>query len=318
MPAIHAKNIKRGTGMRFNRLDLNQLVALDALLREKSVSKAAEHVFLSQSAMSNSLTRLREYFQDELLVPAGRKMVITSLGERLAPEVQSILIRIQAVTQLRENFDIYTSTIEISLIVSDYICSTFMPAVVKAVALEAPHVKIRMTLLNGTYLEKLDRGEVDFLIVPDHFSHKSHPTEPLFEDRFCCVAWNENTELQGKVTFEDYQKLGHVVTQIGDGRTTLFEDWFLEKHGDVRRIEIVCPYFSLLPSLVVGTNRIATVHYQLAHLYRTTFPIAIYDLPVETPVFRELIQYHKSFESDQVSVWFRDLLRRVASTITER
>jgi len=304
--------------MRFNRLDLNQLVALDALLREKSVSKAAERIFLSQSAMSNSLMRLREYFQDELLVPAGRRMVITSLGERLAPEVQSILIKIQAVIQIRDNFDISSSTIEISLIVSDYISSTFMPAVVRAVAAEAPNVKIRMSQLSGSYLEQLDRGEVDFLIIPEHFSHQSHPTEPLFEDRFCCVAWDKNTELKGEVTFDDYQKLGHVVTQIGEGRTTLFEDWFLEKHGDIRRIEVVCPYFSLLPSLVVGTNRIATVHYQLANLYRSMLPISIYDLPVETPAFRELIQYHKSFEADQVSVWFRGLLRRVANQVVEQ
>jgi DNA-binding transcriptional LysR family regulator len=299
--------------MRFNRLDLNQLVALDALLREKSVSKAAERIYLSQSAMSNSLTRLREYFQDELLVPTGRKMVITSLGERLAPEVKSILISIQKVTQIRETFDISEVDAEVSIIVSDYVSSVFMPAVVRAVALEAPNVRIRMSILNGSYLDRLDRGEVDFVIAPENFTHPAQPTEFLFQDRFCCVAWDQNAAIKAGVKFEDYQKLGHVVTQIEEGRTALFEDWFLAKYGKVRRIEVICLYFSLLPSLVVGTNRIATVHHELAKLYQSTFPIAIHELPVEMPIFREYIQYHKSFGSDQVSLWFRDLLHRVAA-----
>ena len=301
--------------MRFNRLDLNQLVALDALLSEQSVSKAAERIFLSQSAMSNSLTRLREYYEDELLIPVGRKMVITPLGQRLLPEVRELLVKIHAVTQLRETLDISKLDRELTLIVSDYASAVFMPLVLQRVSIKAPGVKINIKQLDNTWREQLERGEVDVVIIPDSFKHADHPSERLFEDKYCCVVWRENPILQGALTLDDYYRLGHVVAQISEGRTTLFDQWFLEQYGQIRRVEVKAPYFSLLPSLVVGTKRVATVHYQLAKLFERMLPIDIHAIPFEVPGFVETVQYHKHFGSDPVTLWFRGLLHEVATEL---
>jgi DNA-binding transcriptional LysR family regulator len=301
--------------MRFNRLDLNQLVALDALLSEQSVSRAAERIFLSQSAMSNSLTRLREYYEDELLIPVGRKMIITPLGQRLLPEVRELLVKIYAVTQLRETLDISKLDRELTLIVSDYASAVFMPLVLRLASIEAPGIKIHIKQLDNTWREQLERGEVDVVIIPDSFKHDGHPSERLFEDKYCCVVWKENPELHGKLTLDDYHRLGHVVAQISEGRTTLFDQWFLEQYGQVRRVEVKAPYFSLLPVLVAGTSRIATVHYQLAKLFQRMLPIDIYEIPFDVPNFVENIQYHKHFGADPVTSWFRNLLHQVAKEL---
>ncbi|MDT4834539.1 Nodulation protein D 2 [compost metagenome] len=192
-----------------------------------------------------------------------------------------------------------------------------MPHVLSLASKEAPGLRIQMKPLDSTWSDQLDRGEVDIVIIPDSFMNPNHPSERLFEDRYCCVAWKENSEISESLTIHEYHKLGHVIAQISEGRTTLFDQWFLERYGQVRRVEVTSPYFSLLPALIVGTNRIATVHYQLAKIFEHTLPISIYEVPFDVPPFIETVQYHKHFESDPVSTWFRGLLHKVASNLTE-
>ena len=105
--------------MRYNRLDLNLLVCLDALIAERSVTRAAERVFLGQSAMSSALGRLRAHFKDEILINAGRSMTLTALGRSLARPVRDILLQVQAVTSLAPTFDPSQSERHISLVASD-------------------------------------------------------------------------------------------------------------------------------------------------------------------------------------------------------
>jgi len=111
--------------MHYRHLDLNLLVALDALLTERNITEAGKRVFLTQSAMSGALARLREYFGDELLVQMGRRMVPTPLAETLAPQVREILLKIKATVETKPGFDPATSTRKFSLMMSDY-CSTVL------------------------------------------------------------------------------------------------------------------------------------------------------------------------------------------------
>src|SRR5262245_4933192 len=112
--------------MRFNRLDLNLLVALDALLAEQNITRAAERLHLSQSAVSGALARLREHFQDELLVQVGRRMTRTPLAESLAQPVREILAQVQATVERRPGFDPSTSDRQFSIMVSDYVTTVLM------------------------------------------------------------------------------------------------------------------------------------------------------------------------------------------------
>ncbi|MEC4511813.1 LysR family transcriptional regulator, partial [Klebsiella pneumoniae] len=113
--------------MRFNKLDLNLLVALDALLSEQNISRAAEKIHLSQSATSNALARLREYFDDELLVQVGRKMEPTPRAEALKDAVRDILVRVDATVAAQPEFGPAQANRLFRLFVSDYTMTTLIP-----------------------------------------------------------------------------------------------------------------------------------------------------------------------------------------------
>src|SRR4029078_3421943 len=126
--------------MDLHLFDLNLLVALDALLTERNVTRAGNRLNLSQSAMSGALARLRHYFRDELLVPVGRQMVLAPVAEVLAEPVRDILLQIRGTLGSKPRFDPSTATRHLSLAVSDYVTEILMVDVLRSARCEAPHI----------------------------------------------------------------------------------------------------------------------------------------------------------------------------------
>ena len=113
--------------MRFNKLDLNLLVVLNALLTECNISRAAEKIYLSQSATSSALARLRDYFDDELLVSSGRQLVLTPRAKELVEPVREVLMRIDSTIATQPQFDPATETRTFTILVSDYTMAVLVP-----------------------------------------------------------------------------------------------------------------------------------------------------------------------------------------------
>src|SRR5438093_9544645 len=134
--------------MRFNKLDLNLLVALNVLLTEKNISRAAERIHLSQSAMSNALARLRSYFVDELLVPSGRQLILTPRAESLVEPVREVLMRIESTIAAQPQFDPSTASHTFTLLVSDFTTTVFVPALLERLFHEAPGVRLDLRMQN--------------------------------------------------------------------------------------------------------------------------------------------------------------------------
>src|SRR5262245_46849136 len=179
--------------MHFRQLDLNLLVALDALLTERNITRAGKRVFLTQSAMSGALARLRQYFGDDLLVQVGRKMMLTPLGESLIEPVREILIKVKDTVETRPGFDPATSTRRFSMMMSDFCETVLMLEVAQRAEATAPNVSFEILSNNVEEpLEFLDRADVDMLVMPAHLLSPGHPQESLFEDDFVCIAWNGN------------------------------------------------------------------------------------------------------------------------------
>ncbi len=130
--------------MHFHKLDLNLLVALDTLLEEKSVSRAADRLNLSQSAMSSALSRLRDYFGDELLIPVGRRMEPTALALSLASPVRDILQRIRTTVQTRPSFDPGTAQRRFRIMTSDYLIEVLLAEAVRELAVIAPVIQLQV------------------------------------------------------------------------------------------------------------------------------------------------------------------------------
>lgn len=296
--------------MRFNRLDLNLLVALDALLTERSITKAAERLNLSQSAVSSALSRLREYFNDELLVLVGRRMEPTARALSLQESVRDILVRVDSTVASPPEFDPATSDRTFRIIVSDYTLMIFTPHVL-ALAREA-RCSARFEFLPqvSNPQRNLERGEADLLIIPRGFLSPEHPHEVLYTENFLCVAWRQGLHGRGELTFDKYREAGHVVMQPAGSSGDSFENWFAKRFGLDRRIVAIGHSFTALPAMVVGNDCIATVQERLAYQLQPAFPVVLHKPPLPIPVLEQGLQWHQYKAHDPGLVWLRGLLQR--------
>lgn len=289
--------------MRLDRLDLNLLVALDALLAERSVSLAADRICLSQSATSSALGRLRDYFADDLLVQKGRQMVLTARAEGLVDPVRAVLEQIRTTIAVPPPFDPATSDRTIRIMASDYIIEVLLAAAMTDLQQQAPGMRFEMQSLSEALLESLERGAIDLLITIDYAMSADHPSQILFEDDYVVVGWNGNPAMAGPMTKELYFELGHVTARFGRARVSAFEDWFVRRQKRQRRVEIVTHSFLSLPGLVIGSDRIATMHRRLATRMAAYLPLTLREVPMDIPPIREAIQWHISSNNDPAIRW---------------
>lgn len=303
--------------MRFNKLDLNNLVCLDALITERSVSRAADRLYLSRPAMSCALTRLREYFKDDLLFQVGKAMIPTPLALSLERPLRDVLLQLQAITSTSSvDVDLSKAKRVIKITGSDYVAAVFMPMVVARAFIEAPGIAFDFRAFSPRFVEELDSGDVDILIVSNTHATKNHPAEELFQDTFSCVTWTGNHEIGEALSLEQYLSLGHVDTQWGAGRLKAVDAKVFEEYGASRRTEAWVSTFSQVPMFLTGTNRLGTLQTRLAHLASKQWPIRVLPCPLPIPPLVEVLQWHKYQESDPVLNWIRTLMGTVAAEMS--
>jgi DNA-binding transcriptional LysR family regulator len=304
--------------MRFKGLDLNLLVAFDALLETRSVSRAAERLNLSQPAASAALARLRAYFGDDLLVAHGKRMHPTAWAEKLAPEVRAVLNGVDAMIASSSAFDPATSQRIFRLVASDYITVAVLAPLIGRLAHEAPQVRIEIVAPDALSEEMLDRGLVDMIVTPAEFIESDHPTELLFEEAHVVVGCAANPALKsGRISTAAFLAAGHVGVAMGSTRALTFGDRQLEMMGVRRRMEVIAAAFTMIPWLLAGTQRLAVMHARLADAVQRHHAIAQARLPFAFPAMREMMQVHKARTEDGGLVWLRAQLRAVAHPATQ-
>ena len=296
--------------MDLHRFDLNLLVTLDALLSEKNVTRAGIRMNLSQSAMSGALARLRDAFQDELLVQMGRRMVLTPLAEDLVQPVRDVLLHIQATIATIPRFDPVRSSRHFSIAVSDYVISVLMVDFLREIKRQSPAITFELRPVGRRATEDLESGELDFLIAPEPFVSAVHPKEVLFQDTHTCVAWTKNRHLGATISVAQYLSLGHVIVHVGELGSANYDERVLRELNYKRNIEIVTPSFDLAPQLVIGTDRIATVATRLACKYAALLPIKLLAVPVDIPPLIEVLQWHRAHDQDPAHKWLRAQLKQ--------
>jgi LysR family transcriptional regulator, nod-box dependent transcriptional activator len=291
--------------MRYQKLDLNLLTALKALLIEKNVTRAGEVVHVTQSAMSGILARLREYFGDPLIVQVGRKMELTPLAESLAEPVSDVLLRIDATIATRPEFNPQTTRRRFSIVTSDYAATVLLLDVLRRVHHEAPGLSIEFCNPTAHAAAELEAGEVDFIISPEGFASPSQSRAVLFEDSYTLVVDERHPHSGASMSLEQYLALGHVAYRSGKG-SPLFETWFGNRHGDTRRLEVTAHSFQLLPNLVIGTTRVATLHTRLAQQCGGNLPVRLIKPAFETPRLVQVLQWHTYRDFDPGNRWLRE------------
>jgi LysR family transcriptional regulator, nod-box dependent transcriptional activator len=299
--------------VRVNRLDLNQLACLDALLEERNVSRAAERVHLSQPAMSATLARMRDFFGDALLVQVGRSMSLTPFARSLVAPVRDLLMQAQAISHLRPEIDPGRIRREVTVVCSDYVLHVLLASVMRRAETEAPGLTFEVRSI-ATYLEQeLEQGDVDLVVsLATAMISRDHPQETVLRDSFCCIAWEGNEQVAGGLSKSRYLELGHVVTLLGRGRVPTLDQIALDKLGVARRVEVRVPAFSFLPACVVGTRRIATVQTHLANLLAKDYPLRVLPCPIAIDPIVTAAQWHKYQSFDPAIQWVRQALREAA------
>ena len=293
--------------MRLDRFDLNLLVALDIILDECNVTRASVRLNVGQSAASAALARLREYFGDELLVPVAGRLVRTPIAESLVEPVRDILMRARATLAQRPGFDPASSDRRFLIYASDYAMTVFLSDVVRRVSLAAPAIRLDVRSAMHEVIDVFGRGTIDLLFLPEpYLSSLAAPRERLFEDSHVCMVWAGNTEVSGDtLSLEKYLSMGHVAAYFGSESSVAFEEWFLPRYGKQRRVEITADNFASIPLMLLGTNRIATLHRKQADHFAHYLPVRLLNTPFALPPLVEVMSWPAHLDQDPAHAWLR-------------
>ncbi len=303
--------------MHLRGLDLNLLVVLHTLLEEKNITRTARRIYLSQSATSGALARLREFFENDLLVQVGHKMVLTPLAESLVEPVRQLLAEAQAIIEQRPDFDPATSTRRFRMMMTDYVTAVLMTQALPAIKRHAPSVGIDILPFEETPPEEvIDRVEVDMVVLPQQFLTSTHPSEELFRDTYTCIVWKGNREIGKTMSLDEYFAASHVSIRFTTQPIDSLSDWIQHRTGRARNVDVTTRLYTMIPHLIVNTTRIATVHQRLAQMFAKFLPLRIVEPPFEMPYVAEGLQWHNFRSSDPGIAWMRERLHSAADDLS--
>jgi DNA-binding transcriptional LysR family regulator len=229
--------------------------------------------------MSTALRRLRDFFDDQLLVPIGRQIVFTPLAESLVGPVQDIILQVKALIDYTPGFDARTAARQFTVMASDYTATVFLSTLLRYLKDAAPGVSLDIVSVEDQLHGPLERGEVDILIQPEQFLSPDHPAERLFEDEYVCIVWEGNSKFTDRISFDQYMNAHHVVTRYGKTRMLTLDGLYFRDLERQRTIDVVAMNFTLIPHFVHETERVATLHSRLAKLFSRLYPLRILPVP---------------------------------------
>lgn len=297
------------------RVDLNLLVALDVLLRERSVTRAADRLNLSQPALSASLAKLRRLFGDELLTRVGNRYELTPLAAALLDRTAAALAAAATVFAAPTAFDPATATREFELYVSDYAASVLAAPLVRLARAEAPGVGLRIQQLNATAVDDAPSflRDHDGLVLPHGFIEDARHVD-LFSDRFVLLVSADNSAVGDAITVDDLRTMPMVVAySTRTGVNTAVHQ--LRLAGVEPRTETVTESFLIVPFLIAGTDRIGLVPALLARRLSALDEVRAIPCPFPVNDLVESLWWHRRHEDDPGHRWFRSLLIRASATV---
>jgi LysR family nod box-dependent transcriptional activator len=301
--------------MNLAQIDLNLLVALDALINERHVTRAAERVGLSQPAMSNSLARLRLMFGDELLVRVGREYQLTALAVELQEPLHELLQLAEETVQRRPHFEPARDVRRFTIVASDYAAYLVLQPLLLRVSREAPGVSLQIRHTTSGQPEKLV-SDINIGLWPSpDLADAELPFEILFQDRWVCAVWTDNRRVEETVTLDQFMRLPHIVYGSGIEAVRGMADRVIRNTGAPRHIQASAESFFLLPFLLQGSDMVAFVHERLGQKLAAAANIRLVEPRFETPPVAEAMYWHTRNTSDPAHVWVRDLLREISAEL---
>lgn len=302
--------------MNLSAVDVNLLVAFDALVNERSVTRAARRTGLSQPAMSNALGRLRALFRDPLLVRGAREMTPTTLALEVAGPIHRALVEIQHALDTTSTFDPKRSERTIRLAVTDYVAVVLLPRLLRRLAREAPLVDVETQPLNGSLpADDLRSGRVDLAFgnFPQPVSAPLRQ-EALFKERFVCVTRRKHPRVPRRLTLARFAKLSHVLVSPRGERSGVV-DRVLAERGLGRRVVLTTSHFMVAPMVVARTDLITTLPRRGAEALREALRLRLVEPPLRLPRFVISMVWHGRTDEDVCGRWFREEVRAICRAL---
>jgi DNA-binding transcriptional LysR family regulator len=296
-------------------LDLNLLVALEALLEDRNVTRAGERINMSQPTMSSALARLRLHFGDELLVRSGRRYQLTPAAERLLPTVQEALRQVERTLTRTLEFDPLTSARRFSVALSGYSIAVLSEPLLRQVRELAPGVRLELWPI-ALSIQEADRGllQHDLLIAPVGFRPGGQP-EVIFRDRFVCVVDPGNPRLaDGRLSLQDLAVLPHAAATLPHAELDPVGP-VLEELGVAREVHVTTAGWLPLPFVVAGTDLVATVPERLARQVAAAARVVVAEPPFGRVELVEAAWWHPMRAADPALAWLHDIVIRAAESI---
>jgi len=300
---IHAVNLAA--------LDLNLLVALDALLREASVSRAADRLGLSQPAASHALRRLRELMDDPLLVRSGARMELTPRAEALREPLAAALAQVEALFA-EEAFDPARSRRRFVAMIPDMVSSVILPELIARVAAEAPHVRLKLTPFRSPGMVTPEVARVlDLVISYQGHDFANFHRERLYLDTDALAVRRDHPLGNGLSSFEGFLAARHVAV-IGRGEMVDSVDVWLEGEGLRRDVVLAVPSYLQALQVAAHSDLVAFAPSRLIAAVGAGLGVVRVDPPLDPGVDEQLLFYPTRRRADPASVWLRRLVHAVA------
>jgi DNA-binding transcriptional LysR family regulator len=294
------------------RLDLNLLVAFDALLTERSVTRAAARLGLGQSAMSHNLSRLRALFGDELLTRAPEGMRPTPRALALVEPVRVALAQIQATLLQREAFDPATAERTFRIGLPDSLEAALIPALLAHLQEAAPGVRLQLRSIDRfQVLDELDADRLDLGVGAFTEGQTHHKRRQLYTDSYLCLFNPEQVGISPPIPLEDYVRLPHVLTSLREDAHGVVDE-ALAKLRLKRTIALTTPRFFAVPFIVQRAPVITTMPSKLARYFAETLGLSISPPPVDLPEISISLLWHASYDRDPAHLWLRYTVTRLA------
>lgn len=295
-------------GGRLKELNLNHLLTLDAVLEHRNLTRAAEHLDLTQGAISQTLARLRAFFNDDLLIRIGNKMELTALGSSLRQPVADVLGSIETSILSQANFDPRQAQGVLTICMTDIGEFTFLSELLSRLSEKAPNLRVQTrTLPDNQLAEYMANGQIDLAFAGPIEEIAELKVQKIFEHELVALV-SDKCALPDIISAEEFVSLPHVVLDSPYIKRVRI-DQALARHGLTRRIELRTPNALIQPFLLERNPRLVmTLPRLFAERMVSVLPLRVLQLGFEIPRLEVFQYWHPRFDKHGPSRWLRQLV----------
>ncbi|MEJ2766584.1 LysR family transcriptional regulator [Photobacterium sp. MCCC 1A19761] len=288
------------------RLDLNLLATLEVLIEEKNVTKAASRLHLSQPAVSAQLSRLRDLFNDQLLIPARHGMIPTAKALELSSPLRLAMDQVRDTLTTHQSFDPLQANLTVMIACTDYLQSVIGLSMIKALRQQAPGVKIGLRALEPIRLEsQMANGEVDLALMTPEAAPSALRCKHLYDETYVLIGRQDHPHLAEGMTIDDYVRLEHIVLSLNEGSFLTPIDQALKTLGYTREVALSAASFLIVPEIVSQSDLVALVPKRLVE-GRTN--LTVVSSPITSAGFSVGMVWHERNHGHSAHRWVRETI----------